>query len=116
MRVLSLTCPRFEPNPVMTFLWCPIEKTYFFLESGVPNKTDYRNWKWSRHFLTKCQGLGHWMMEASAPEPVVMLLQMMRYFRMGWPPVSEEDDKKGQERKGSDSSVSQDKQAGEAGL
>ena len=70
----------------MAFLFCPLDKTYYWfdLASREIGRMDPRNWKWSRHFLTKCTGLGHWISEGSCPEHVVMLLQMMRFCRVGW--------------------------------
>lgn len=39
-------------------------------------------WKWTRHFLASKFGAGEWIVEGSVPEPVVMLLQMMRTSRL----------------------------------
>ncbi len=78
--------PEFEDEPAMAFLFCPNDKTYYWFDLATKEicKTDPRNWKWSRHFLTKCTGIGHWISEGSCPEHVVMLLQMMRFCRVGW--------------------------------
>jgi hypothetical protein len=42
--------------------------------------TDY-DWKWTRHFLASMRAKGHWSVEGRVPQPVVMMLQVMRYVR-----------------------------------
>lgn len=78
--------PQFERQPCMSFMYLRGDKSYQWFEpsTGEVCKNDPRNWKWSRHFLTKCVGLGHWINEGSCPPHLVMLLQMMRFCRVGW--------------------------------
>merc|ERR1711991_80106 len=77
--------PAFEAEPTLQFMWVPEEQHYYIMEQGTPRTDDYRNWMMSRHFLTKLKGVGHWLCEGAIPEQVAMLVQMMRYFRMGYP-------------------------------
>jgi hypothetical protein len=91
--------PQFEEEPSMAFLWNANEKTYYFMEGGEVCKEDYRNWKWSRHFLTKIVGIGHWINEGSVPEQVCMLVQLMRYQRMGFPKPKKDEEEKEEEDK-----------------
>lgn len=37
------------------------------------------DFKWTRHFLASKSGLGHWSVEGSIPQPVIMFLQCMRF-------------------------------------
>lgn len=81
---VDATLPAYDPVPSMRFMWSAVDNSYAWLEGARPVADDVRNWKWSRHFLTKMQGIGHWIAEGSVPEPVCMLVQMMRYQRMGY--------------------------------
>jgi hypothetical protein len=37
------------------------------------------DFKWTRHFLASKSGEGHWSIEGSCPQPVIMFLQCMRF-------------------------------------
>lgn len=81
----------FDDEPCIKYLWVPNERAYYVVEGrSTVISDDLRNWKWSRHFLTKISGIGHWISEGSIPEHVLMLLQMMRYQRMGFPSANPE--------------------------
>ena len=53
----------------------------FFLREYTNNVDKNVVWKWTRHFLASKFGSGEWIVEGSVPEPVVMFLQIIRYFR-----------------------------------
>ena len=38
-----------------------------------------KEWKWSRHFLASKDGEREWIVEGEIPEPVTILLQLLRY-------------------------------------
>ena len=62
--------------PSVRFRWIEDEREYHDeAETG-------QVWKWTRHFLASKFGAGEWIVEGSIPEPVVMLLQMMRASRL----------------------------------
>ena len=84
--------PQFEENASVTFLWVPVAQHYYLMHDGEVLSSDYRNWGISRHFLTKLQGIGHWLSEGSVPEHLPMMLQMMRFHRMGWPTKKKDED------------------------
>lgn len=96
---------QFEDTPAMSFLYCPASRTYFWMENGVPQPDDARCWKWSRHFLTKIVGTGHWLLEGSIPEHVLFFLQMMRYFRVGFPTATEGHDSQSSSQNNSHSNL-----------
>lgn len=39
-----------------------------------------KEWKWSRHFLASKESEREWIVEGDIPQPVIMLLQLMRYY------------------------------------
>merc|ERR1712137_247894 len=49
-------------------------------ENEYLTKDSENEWKWTRHFLASKSGEPEWIIEGDVPKPVVMLLQMMRYY------------------------------------
>eukprot|EP01094_Clydonella_sp_ATCC50884_P012719 TRINITY_DN23017_c0_g1_i1.p1 TRINITY_DN23017_c0_g1~~TRINITY_DN23017_c0_g1_i1.p1 ORF type:complete len:587 (-),score=180.72 TRINITY_DN23017_c0_g1_i1:364-1860(-) len=63
-------------KPVLSYQWHGDIREYHSSD-GDQQKT----WKWTRHFLARKEGRGEWIMEGNVPEPVVMLLQLMKEWR-----------------------------------
>jgi len=63
----------FSPNPSYHYLYNSTEKDYL---CGNPDM----DWKWSRHFLASKGSDKEWILEGVVPEPMVFLLQLMRYY------------------------------------
>ena len=63
-------------NSVENPLYVYIFQDGQYSNCGVETGMDY---KWTRHFLASKAGKGHWSVEGSVPQPVVMFLQMMRF-------------------------------------
>lgn len=63
----------YSRNPIYHYLFSPIGREYLSNDSK-------KEWKWSRHFLASKEGEKEWILEGDIPPPVVMLLQLMRYF------------------------------------
>ncbi len=74
-----------DQDPFMQYLLQDGQYTHW------KHETTEMDWKWSRHFLVSVGGKGtycsilpysgHWSIEGSIPQPVIMFLQMMRYVR-----------------------------------
>jgi len=63
----------FARKPWSHYLFCAKNREYLSEDSS-------NEWKWSRHFLASKEDEPEWIVEGEIPEPVVMLLQMMRYY------------------------------------
>ena len=60
-------------HPFCHFLYNPSGNEYLSEDAK-------QEWQWTRHFLASKDGESEWIIEGQVPRPVVMLLQMMRYY------------------------------------
>ncbi|KAL6071663.1 PH domain-containing protein [Balamuthia mandrillaris] len=66
--------PEHDLAPFLVYKWNRKEREY---QTDDPALT----WKWTRHFLACKNASGEWIVEGEVPEPVVMMLQILRYIR-----------------------------------
>ncbi|GAM20763.1 hypothetical protein SAMD00019534_039380 [Acytostelium subglobosum LB1] len=66
-------------EPYLKYLHQPLERNY--IVDCYPLRNQF-TWTWSRHFLV-CASGGEWICEGDVPPALVMLVQMMKYYRIG---------------------------------
>eukprot|EP01132_Coremiostelium_polycephalum_P005123 gene5123-6378_t len=68
-------------DPYLKYLYQPIQRQY--IVDSYPIRNQY-TWTWSRHFLVSSySGGGEWICEGEIPPVLVMLVQMMKYYKVG---------------------------------
>ncbi|KAF2074928.1 hypothetical protein CYY_003761 [Polysphondylium violaceum] len=77
---LTWYCEEKIKEPYLKFLYQPNQKQY--IVDSFPIKNQYI-WTWSRHFLVSSGHGGEWIVEGDVPPVLVMLVQMMKYYRVG---------------------------------
>ncbi|EGG23212.1 hypothetical protein DFA_05344 [Cavenderia fasciculata] len=70
-----------DREPYLKYLYQPIERNY--IVDSYPVRQQF-TWTWSRHFLVSSGGgAGEWLIEGDVPPCLVMLVQMMKYYKLG---------------------------------
>eukprot|EP01132_Coremiostelium_polycephalum_P009278 gene9278-11373_t len=69
--------PKQQPSaiPDTKYFWDEKEREY------ISDRKEF-TFKWTRHFLASKYGSGEWIVEGHVPQPVVMLLQIIKYKRI----------------------------------
>ncbi|KYR00070.1 hypothetical protein DLAC_03216 [Tieghemostelium lacteum] len=66
-------------EPFLKYLYQPIQKQYIL--DSYPIRSQY-SWTWSRHFLVcSATGGGEYICEGEIPPSLVMLVQMLKYYK-----------------------------------